>query len=1637
MTRRPGVGRLPRNRENWVATSSASPKGMAGFLAAVSGELSALAPEINATAADTNAFMSAPCDGQFRVPGVGDAVSGAVQWTNQVVDDDNFVATVRNAFVKADATTIPDATIDVALSSAGISQDGGQAVTVNEAVYNGAPLLSGWSDDPVCTATGHFFEAEEDLVMPESLRLLRWERCYSSRFPRDAAHGPGWSSWASTGLEVLDRGLQVRLSTPDGRRADFVVGPEGIPRRVAGMEAALVSVADGYQLRWNWTSRWPGTVWHFDSQGTLGAVVDPFGGTTTFEHRAGRLVAMAHQGGRRLELSWDGPRLTGLTSSDGRMVRYRYQGSYLVAVERADGGRRYEVDGQGRILEVHDADGVRLVANLYDAEGRVVEQTSPSGRRSTYRYLAPHTVTVTDVADGPATVFRHDAAGRLVELRIGDGRRETRTFNDAGNPIRVVGLDGGEILRRFDLEGNCVWRQGPAGDVEEWSYDRAGRVVRHRVAGGAEWQLTYDGDDAWPSLVEGPAGDVRRFTSRDGLPLSAQDADGVSYRAERDGDGSITAVIDGEGGRTTIGVHRSGAYEWVEDPCGQRWTFEVDDAGRVAGTVTPAGDRGAATWSAAGRMTSMAPPGRAVSAAEWDPAGQLAAITDPAGATSRLTTDVLGDITDVELAGGGRWHLDYDHAGGIERIADPGGGTWEVSARAGVEELRDPDGGVHRVETDASGAIRATVSATGQRCQIDSDVDGRRQQILAPSGALTEVERDQAGRVVRVAEGTAVTTWSYSPGGRVAAIATHTGGRWTWTYDRAGRVTATSGPRRSTHFERDQAGRVVAVIEASGRRRSLTYGDDGRPAEVTDAAGTTRLVWNPDGRLRRVVQPDGAIEEGAWDGAGRLMGTTDALGDTTSIERDVEGHVVAVEAADGARWAYRRDPMGRPQAVTDPLGRTTAMAWTGAGRLDRFEAGGTTRRFGWDPDGRLVSISAGDSGAGLLTIDHESPHRSLTAADGQGCSTAVAWDEWGRVTRSGPEDRPTALAWDDPSGSVSITPAGGATTRYHSDAEGLVERIEHPVAGTVSVCRDGEGRLLEVAAEGLTRTWERDGEGRAVTYTEVRGVEVSVTSLIWDGCGRVSAETRDGSTRRYGYDLAGQLIAMVGPGGSWAWTYDTVGRLSTESSPGGGRTFSYDAASQLVEIRHDDGRVTRFAYDALGRRVSETADDGTAVAYRWDELGRLRAVERTAPAGRRVTRLDVGPLGELHAVDDVAVDWWPTGVAGAAPAAIDGRDLVSVDGHPVAFTGPGGDVEWVAADWAGGVGHAPTPWGGQASAGPGPRLGWCGEIEAGGLVWLRNRVYDPATRAFLSRDSLSGELTRPGALTNPYQYAGNDPVNYRDPSGRRPVTASEADHQIAEWRQPQWGKIVSAVEVVGGVALCFTPLAPIGAGILIGEAGSIGSQAIFNHGHINWDNVAISGAAGGVGGGVGMAAGGSSIVANLATSAGRVSPMLASATPGIVSGATGGFSGGLTKMVLSGGPISPSGLATDTVFGGVTGGVFRAPESPGETAASAGGDGPSFLTSPNGETIVVPKGATGPTPVESGKGFQFTGGSGGNGLDTRVTGVRIMDPVTTGKYPYPNGYVSYMNEGGQTVHPHTGQTISNADPMAHWPWGPK
>lgn len=99
------------------------------------------------------------------------------------------------------------------------------------------------------------------------------------------------------------------------------------------------------------------------------------------------------------------------------------------------------------------------------------------------------------------------------------------------------------------------------------------------------------------------------------------------------------------------------------------------------------------------------------------------------------------------------------------------------------------------------------------------------------------------------------------------------------------------------------------------------------------------------------------------------------------------------------------------------------------------------------------------------------------------------------------------------------------------------------------------------------------------------------------------------------------------------------------------------------------------------------------------------------------------------------------------------------------------------------------------------------------------------------------------------------------------------------------------------------------------------------------------------------------------------------------------------------------------------------------------GKAPNFLGQENGPAIPVPDGATGPTPTANGKGFAYTGGKGGNGLDSRVENMRVMDPTKpSGPSPgYPNGYVNYSNKGGQAVNPYTGKTVAKSDPWWHIP----
>jgi hypothetical protein len=97
------------------------------------------------------------------------------------------------------------------------------------------------------------------------------------------------------------------------------------------------------------------------------------------------------------------------------------------------------------------------------------------------------------------------------------------------------------------------------------------------------------------------------------------------------------------------------------------------------------------------------------------------------------------------------------------------------------------------------------------------------------------------------------------------------------------------------------------------------------------------------------------------------------------------------------------------------------------------------------------------------------------------------------------------------------------------------------------------------------------------------------------------------------------------------------------------------------------------------------------------------------------------------------------------------------------------------------------------------------------------------------------------------------------------------------------------------------------------------------------------------------------------------------------------------------------------------------------TLAESQSSSPGFIVTANGDVIPIPQGATGPQLAQSGKGFMFSGGSGGNGLHTSVSGVRVMDPTNQ----YPGGYVNYLNSSNQPINPYNGQTVPRTSEWWH------
>ena len=630
------------------------------------------------------------------------------------------------------------------------------------------PENSGFVNDPVCTATGHLLIDARDFVMPPRLDVLTFRRTYASRDLTSGAFGPGWWSWAECRSEVLPNGSFV-FHGPDA--LEFSVEPFGDGTFV-GRPELDVQVAqtgdDRFELRWGRRSRYPYQRWTFSS-GRLVEVTGPFHGTTTFVHGPHGLARIDHNSGRSLTLRWSHRRVVAVESSDGRVARFSYdRKGRLVGVDNAISPETYQVDDDGHILSITDADGVRTVAMTYDDAGRVIEQVTAAGFVTRFGYDQPRRTTLSDRDRNPLSVYTHDEHGRVEMYATGGGFRFTRRFDPLGRVVSQRDPDGTSFALLESFEGvNRVeeinWNTGA---VDRYTYDHLDRLVAHSSADRTT-TFEYDDGTVFPSrvAVAGDEGITVGLRWQHGTPVRLEDGDGVVDSFDVRPDGSIAAVTNGYGATTRYDVHPSGAVARISYADGRVVHHDRDDAGRLIAVVDAAGGRGELRYSPAGRLTSVTDAAGSVTTLEYDSTGTPTRVIAADGAATHfmfddqqrpigvrfangdtigLTLDEFGrqvavDVHAVDVASA-RWVTERDNAGRIAKRVDPTGSESFQTYGELVQwsEITDAAGATSRLEMDLArrvtslktqaGDAEATYAASGL-VRSETTPDGTTQRV--------------------------------------------------------------------------------------------------------------------------------------------------------------------------------------------------------------------------------------------------------------------------------------------------------------------------------------------------------------------------------------------------------------------------------------------------------------------------------------------------------------------------------------------------------------------------------------------------------------------------------------------------------------------------------------------------------------------------------------------------------------------------------------------------------------------------------------------------------------------------------------------------------------------------------------------
>lgn len=1180
-------------------------------------------------------------------------------------------------------------------------------------------LRNWFIEDPVAASIGNFADRWTDLDFDGVSAPLQWERSYNGRDLGAGVLGPGWSTVLDMAVTYRDE-TERALRLPNGREVHFVDDGQGAWSTSHGFDGEFLHNVDGSYT----VQRLDGVRWEFDSDGQVEQWVWWDGTELDFVYQ-GSLVSdlkLEHVGptattslGSLTFTYGVGNRLERVVASDGREVTYTYSSTsnprYLDSVATPAGTTTLTLGEFGRIEELYDEAGVRIVSNQLTPTFAVQSQTNSSGVTSTFSYdLALGQTTVTNSATTDVLVLTYDPNdGTAKDATDTNLNTLQRSLTPEGFLDGFTDRENNTFDQTVDARGAVSAVIDRSGNETRFEYDAEYRLTKIRrwhddTASWADTDLRYNSDERIPYEIEDPYGEKTTNLVVDGLLEQSTDPDGVvtDYGYI---DRQLTSVQVGSLAATTFTYDAAGRRDGRTTPEGVITHWLYDDAGRLIAT-TEEGLPGSSddivtewVYDSAGRLLQEI--GQSVVIGSSTQTDITTHHYDPATGLLAWTGDARG------------YCIFYDYVDGrLDRVRAPSNFLTQTGAALqSGETCADKDG-------LADGQYVIT--------SYEYDVLSRVDTVTDPAGVVTKYTYTDNGwtETVTVGFGTAdaqTTTYDYDGEGRITGATDGNSNLTTTTFDSMGLVESVvvdpGGLDEVIHYDYDLAGRLVATTLPDGAKTTRTYTPAGR---IDLVSGSRNIANDP---TTACTDPLCDTTDHDYDTNGRLESIANGRGGATQLAYNDDGQLTSTTSAENYLTTYGYDEYGRRNSVTGPDGETWTQHFNERHELveRRDPAGTTVAQFTYDQDGRIRTAIDGE-GSGTVWAYDSRGNLLITATPG---APPYQW-YWSLyssadqlVLETNPLGHQTAYAYT-PAGQLdTVTDATGRSIDHDYDAGGRRSSTTHTIGPDVFTSTfgyDTANRRTSVIDPTGQTVWSLDDRGRPDTVTYP---DSSVWDYDYDSAGNLIKVTyADASTVDFRYDEAnfleevdsselgafdyttdldgrvqyvdlpgvdyrdldyhapntagaGQLETLVeslsGTTTTWGLVYDDRGRLTQHNRNAVGTgdddtTYTYDNADQLDTVTVGvTGTSNDVDFDYThGRRDTMTLGDGTVHTYSYNVLGWLQ----TETVGSSTYNYTYDFAGRRTSGDRNGVDWTadygPHGLVETITT-VDGSDTTTED----------------------------------------------------------------------------------------------------------------------------------------------------------------------------------------------------------------------------------------------------------------------------------------------------------------------------------------------------------------------------------------